>query len=151
MEPGIRVRFKADPGRTGVTTGRSRERAGRSYIQVVFPDRPEFVPYSHIEVVPVFLSGGGGQMPLYREALKSAANMLMIIWAGFQWMELPKPSDLQAPGLDTHHYHRLAVAYGLSFSSLDIGRITPPGEIPNIAANLGVLNVPSRYVSKDMV
>jgi len=52
MEPGVRVRFKADPGRTGVTTGRSRERAGRSYIQVVFPDRPEFVPYSHIEVVP---------------------------------------------------------------------------------------------------
>jgi len=101
--------------------------------------------------LPVFLSGGGGQMPLYREALKSAAKMLMIIWAGFQWMELPKPSDLQAPGLDTHHYHRLAVAYGLSFSSLDIGRITPPGKIPNIAANLGVLNVPSRYVSKDMV
>ena len=92
-------------------------------------------------------------MPLYGEALESAAKMLTqgIIWAGFQRMALPKPSDLEAPGLDAHHYHRLAVAYGLSFSSLDIGRITPPGEIPDIAANLVRLNVTSRYVSKDMV
>src|SRR2546427_8843281 len=52
MKSGTRVRFKADPGRTGVTTERSRERAGRLYIQVVFPDRTEFVPCSHIEVVP---------------------------------------------------------------------------------------------------
>src|SRR2546428_797336 len=52
MKPGTRVRFIADPGRTGVATERSRERAGRLYIQVVFPDRTEFVPCSHIEVVP---------------------------------------------------------------------------------------------------
>ena len=58
MKPGTRVRFIADPGRTGVATERSRERGGRSYIQVVFPDRTEFVPCSHIEVVPAIEDDG---------------------------------------------------------------------------------------------
>ncbi|MGQ4808529.1 RNA polymerase-associated protein RapA [Candidatus Entotheonellaceae bacterium PAL068K] len=52
MEPGTRVRLQADPGRTGVATGRSRERGGHPYIQVGFPDRSEYVPLRHIEVIP---------------------------------------------------------------------------------------------------
>ena len=102
--------------------------------------------------LPVFISGGGAQMSLYREVLELAEKMLtrVILWAEFQQMALAKPSDLEAPGFECR-YHRLAVAYGLSFSSLDIGHITPPREIPDISRNLVVLDVPRRYVSKDMV
>ncbi|MGQ4808528.1 hypothetical protein NKDENANG_01911 [Candidatus Entotheonellaceae bacterium PAL068K] len=101
--------------------------------------------------LPVFISGGGAQMPLYREVLELAEERLNIMWAGFQEMEPEQPGDLEAPGLEDRDYHRLAVAYGLSFSSLDIGEITPPGAIPDISRDLVVLDVSRRYVSKDMV
>ena len=48
---GVRVRRIADPGRIGVTTGRSREFAGKERVQVQFPDRAEFIAVDQIEVV----------------------------------------------------------------------------------------------------
>ena len=41
--------------------------------------------------------------------------------APFQFMEIPKPDNLHAPKLLPSEYHRLAVAYGLSFRCDDIG------------------------------
>lgn len=48
---GTRVRVATDPGRVGVCTGRVRERAGVSYLQVQFPDSAQFVPRDHLELV----------------------------------------------------------------------------------------------------
>jgi SNF2 family DNA or RNA helicase len=52
MEPGTRVRLKADPGRVGVATGRERERTGRTYLQVAFPEAHSYQLESQLEVLP---------------------------------------------------------------------------------------------------
>lgn len=52
MIPGTRVRIKADPGRCGVITGKKRERVGRSYWQVMFPEGPDFILEAQLEIVP---------------------------------------------------------------------------------------------------
>ena len=52
MNPGSRVRIKADPGRVGVITGKNRERARRVYWQVTFPEGADFVLESQLEIIP---------------------------------------------------------------------------------------------------
>lgn len=49
--PGIRVRLKVNPGRMGVTTDITRERAGRLYQQVIFPDGISFELVTSLEQV----------------------------------------------------------------------------------------------------
>jgi len=53
MEPGTRVRITTDPGRRGITTGRSRVRPdGRVLWQVTFPDGTNYIPQGQLETVP---------------------------------------------------------------------------------------------------
>lgn len=52
FEAGNRVRVKTDPGRIGVLTGKTRDRAERVYHQVVFPDATSFFPADEIECLP---------------------------------------------------------------------------------------------------
>lgn len=53
MEPGTRVRIISDPGRRGITTGRSRVRPdGRILWQVTFQDGTHFIPRRQLEKVP---------------------------------------------------------------------------------------------------
>jgi len=63
MEPGDRVRLTGDPGRVGVFTGRRQSRGGRDHVQIVFPDRTEWVPEDQIEAVS---EGGDAPTDLLR-------------------------------------------------------------------------------------
>ena len=51
LQPGTLVRLKSDPGRQGVTTGKSRTQAGILKYQVVFPEGKTFQPRYELEVV----------------------------------------------------------------------------------------------------
>ena len=51
MSPGSLVRIKADPRRRGVVTGNVRQRARRRYLQVMFPEGPDFVLESQLESI----------------------------------------------------------------------------------------------------
>ena len=51
MEPGKLVRLKADPGRIGVITGRTRTRGDNIYWQIRFPDRADYYRNIHFEVI----------------------------------------------------------------------------------------------------
>ncbi|MBD3340634.1 MAG: helicase, partial [Candidatus Lokiarchaeota archaeon] len=51
MNAGTQVRLKSDPGRHGTFTGKKRERAGRTLMQVRFVDGPELVPEDQLEIV----------------------------------------------------------------------------------------------------
>lgn len=51
VEAGTRVRVKADPGRLGVLTGRTRPRAGSTYIQISFPDATTYMLADALEPV----------------------------------------------------------------------------------------------------
>ncbi len=50
ISPGSPVRIKADPRRRGVVTVRTRDRAGRRYRQVMFPEGSDFVLESQLEI-----------------------------------------------------------------------------------------------------
>lgn len=51
MEPGTRVRLKADPGRVGVTTGKKREFGDKTHWQVSFPDGVDYYREEHLEII----------------------------------------------------------------------------------------------------
>lgn len=70
--------------------------------------------------VPVFLCGGGAKCDFYADALKDAEEL-----SGLRFIqkELPFPSDLVAEGIGPHEFHRMSVAFGLSFEPFDIGEM----------------------------
>ena len=70
-------------------------------------------------------------------------------WSGFTRKDIPKPETLLAEGLYARDYHRLSVAYGLSFSFDDIGKIVPPSEIGDIP--LVKTNRKYDFIAKEMV
>ncbi|MFC1850963.1 SNF2-related protein [candidate division CSSED10-310 bacterium] len=52
LAAGTSVRLKADPGRTGVITGKTTQRAGRLRWQVKFPEGANYHLESQLEIVP---------------------------------------------------------------------------------------------------
>jgi hypothetical protein len=102
--------------------------------------------------LPVFLCGGGSNMWLYSQVVRDADEEFRrgTIAAGLHRRTLPKPAQLANDELDETLFHRLSVAYGLSFDALDIGEITPPNEIADVPS-ARPRDMTDRFVSKDMV
>lgn len=105
--------------------------------------------------LPVFICGGGGRLTLYRNMIKELGSNLVNSWDGFRGFiikEIPKPErqQLDAPDLSDKEYDRLAVAYGLSFTSDEIGEVIPESKIDDIPKQAVVENRDDLYVSKDM-
>ena len=74
-----------------------------------------------------FLGGGGAFVELYKDAVKRFASRDFVYRVNR--VPLPRPDELEASEIDDTHWHRLAVAYGLSFDPFDIASIKPPEEI----------------------
>lgn len=75
----------------------------------------------------LFLVGGGASVELYQCAYRKFETAE---WEySLNGIELPRPEDLEMSTSGGIEWHRLAVAYGLSFDPDDIGRIRPPDEI----------------------
>lgn len=78
----------------------------------------------------LFLVGGGASIELFQRVFRKFETM--------EWkyklhgVELPRPDDLEWAGSGRMKWHRLAVAYGLSFDPDDIGRIRPPDDIDKV-------------------
>lgn len=51
VSPGSPFRMKADPSRRGVITGKTIQRAGRRYWQVMFPEGPDFVLEAKLKLI----------------------------------------------------------------------------------------------------
>jgi hypothetical protein len=102
--------------------------------------------------LPVFLCGGGSSMNLFRRIVNEAGARFRSATTaqGLLLRTLPKPEHLVNDDVGEGLFHRLSVAYGLSFDALDIGGISPPGEIPDIPPP-----TPRRwedeFISKDQV
>ncbi len=86
-----------------------------------------------VNSLPVLLIGGGRQNKIYRESIRELS-----FWFKKQYIrnpygikELPLPVT-ETPDGDPVAYERLAVAYGLSYRSLDIGEITAVDQIPDM-------------------
>lgn len=74
--------------------------------------------------IPTFLCGGGSSIPLYKTVLQENHYLLRLI-------PLEKPDTLTAESLGSTDFHRLSVAYGLSFNALDIGKVRPRSLVPD--------------------
>jgi superfamily II DNA or RNA helicase len=51
MIAGTRVRLTSDPGRIGIVTGKSRQRGGRQFWQVMFPDGSQYISEKQLETI----------------------------------------------------------------------------------------------------
>lgn len=103
--------------------------------------------------VPMFLSGGASPMGFYREAVEHISTKLTRLYAecsGIERMSLTKPEPLEADGISDDTYHRIAVAWGLSYPDTDIGGVTRPTDIDDIGPRK-VADHSSREISKDQV
>jgi hypothetical protein len=103
---------------------------------VVEEERQRGLPRVRAGEIRVLMCGGGSHIPLYVEAVKEAGYALAPGgWTGLRLKPfgivpgLEFPRRLDAPGLPQRDFHRLAVAYGLSFSVDNIGRFTPASEL----------------------
>ena len=116
------------------------------YIETMAPVKKDKVPGSpQWKRLPFFLCGGGRNIPLYRsfvEKFNGAAQLSM----GLENMELSKPENMEAKGLKKAEFHRLSVAYGLSYE--DVGSCLKPSEIPDMSVSIS--DWKTRYVSKDI-
>ncbi len=111
---------------------------------------PQFRPREPTSL-PVFFCGGGSLVKFYGRVLTAFDRSLrksMNVGA-FDIQPLPMPRRLNAPELATHDYHRLAVAYGLSFRYLDLATVIPPAAIPNLGSSTE--RASAEMVTKDMV
>ncbi len=96
---------------------------------------------------PVILAGGGSTNSLYKGLLKSGTVFLQV---GTEALQLPKPDNLEVPGLALPDYHRISVAYGLSFDNL--GKVLTPNDIKelHIKSDNSRTRSAETFVSKEM-
>jgi hypothetical protein len=77
--------------------------------------------------IPIFLCGGGSRCDFYTEIFQPQDGIFYRF--PLREIKLPKPGDLEAPGISRDEYDRVSVAYGLSFDPDDIGEIVRESEI----------------------
>jgi hypothetical protein len=109
--------------------------------------------------LPVFLCGGGNGMRLFQQVVKSADTLFRATKIqlesgrpvlGLLPRTLPRAEQLVNGDIGDLLFHRLSVAYGLSFDALNIGRVSPPHVIPDLPPPRK-RSLDDRFISKDQV
>ena len=100
--------------------------------------------------LPIFLTGGGSRHPFYTECVDdleyAIQNSFRVKNNGIRRVQLPVPDTLG--GEAGVVFHRLAVAWGLSYRAVDIGDVLPP-EAFEPPDPLEPIPWEDRYLSKD--
>jgi hypothetical protein len=97
--------------------------------------------------LPFLLCGGGRSLDLYKlfaqrvNAPNSGTRLRLRV------IELARPSDLEPRRIGKDQYHRLSVAYGLSF--YDIGKVVTPKMLPPPPPPAPINDRSDGYVSKE--
>lgn len=125
----------------GCSTGREKadlnERCSRMLRLAVRELRTEKAPYESVwtpgNALPVLLIGGGSKEAFYRDLVD---GLELAIWDRFRVNNggVTQPT-LPVPNTVTHEraeFHRLAVAWGLSYRRDDIGDIIPPEQVGSV-------------------
>ena len=101
--------------------------------------------------VPVFLVGGGASNQLHKEIVNSLDPWLKkhAHNDGIRLLALEVPDSIELPE-PLEHFGRMAVAWGLSFPSSEIGEIEPMSSIEDISPPT-VKDFDKLYISKDVV
>jgi hypothetical protein len=94
-----------------------------------YPNAPAWA-----EGLPIFLAGGGARMSLYGREAEQVSRLVLKMWTRIARLvirPLPNLLNISNDGIDQELFLRLAVAYGLSFDSFNIGEIYPPDATPD--------------------
>lgn len=92
-------------------------------------------------------------MPFYSRLIELISEGLPQRYStcrGIRTMSLAKPLNFEADGLSDAAYNRLAVAWGLSYESFNIGEVSRPSEIDDVAAPERRAST-QQEISKDVV
>jgi hypothetical protein len=102
--------------------------------------------------LPIFISGGGALSDFFRQAiLDYVAKEYEEYYTPsvLRPVSVPMPITLEKD-LSKDLFHRLAVAWGLSYPSIEIGNVYRPGDISDISPK-EVMDTTAGFISKDMV
>jgi hypothetical protein len=83
--------------------------------------------------IPVLLCGGGGASPVYQAVVRNLEAWLVKLIGGGRLVQktVPRPTGLEGD-IPDGQFHRLAVAWGLSYPRHEIGDIVPPSDIDDV-------------------
>lgn len=95
-----------------------------------------------MQPLPVFLSGGGAPVELYRSAVSQAFAKAGLRIA-FRPLNEPESAVSRVPN-SMADFGRLAVAYGLTMDAQSIGERIPPDDIPD-----DLLRGPAEFVTHE--
>lgn len=96
-------------------------------------------PYSKQQMVgfwhdlKLILGGGGASSPAYLKAAEWAFTLKNNPIKEPELAELPRPGDFQMGELHTKHFHRFAVAYGLSHRIVDLPEVASASQVAPLA------------------
>lgn len=81
----------------------------------------------------VFLCGGGAETRFFQDVVREAEAHALEAWrtSRFRLLALPTPEGMTRAGVSDDLFRRLAVAHGLSFERVEIGRILPGESVPD--------------------
>lgn len=108
------------------------------------------------EPIQVLMSGGGLRLPLYQEVVRESGRRAApggrqgLSVRPFQETPIPRPNDLRPEELSANDWQRLAIAYGLSYASDDIGGFVPPSAV-NRPPPLPRRDGDNSFIGKDQV
>lgn len=99
------------------------------------------------EGLPVFLSGGGSDCDIYSRALAATCAACNV---PHRRTSFPLLDEAAAGGsFNSTEFHRLSVAYGLTFDAQSIGRILAPHEVDDAPAYDPVVDAPRERPDRD--
>jgi hypothetical protein len=97
--------------------------------------------------LPFFVCGGGANIPLYAELPQQAWRGLLQNQSQVKIRNLPKPEKFRTPDMADGDFHRLAVAWGLSYP--DLGNIALPKGIEDMLPPGVTAEHQKKYVGKE--
>jgi hypothetical protein len=97
--------------------------------------------------LPFLLCGGGRSLDLYKRFAQKINAPNSGTRLRLRVIELARPSDLEPRGIGKDQYHRLSVAYGLSFD--DIGEVVTPKMLPPPPPPAPFYDLSDGYISKE--
>jgi hypothetical protein len=82
-------------------------------------------------MIPLFVGGGGSLSSFYRRVVDSTYDDHRLEDANvrrYALAAIPQPRDLEMAGVTPEHFHRFAIAYGLSVPPEELPDVTLPSE-----------------------
>ena len=95
------------------------------------------------------LSGGGRTIGLYNKFIKFINSPKSNSQLRLHQIEMGLPRSLDAQHIGLTEFHRLSVAYGLSF--MNIGEVITPDMLEDTAAPINQIDLHDFYIRKEMV